>query len=146
MAMSEKKEIILCLDVGTKRIGVAKSDALGIAAHLLPVILRKTDEQAAREIADLVKAENVDRIVVGLPRNMDDTLGPAVEMVQSFTDQLKKQISVPVEYWDERLSTREAERFLIEEADMSRGKRKSKIDSMAAQIILASYMQAKRRQ
>lgn len=143
--MSEKKEIILCLDVGTKRIGVAKSDALGIAAHILPVILRKSDEEAVNAIVALVKGEEVGRVVIGLPINMDDTQGPAVDMVKFFARELKKQLSIPMEFWDERLSTQEAERFLIEKADMSRSKRKTKIDSLSAQIILASYMQSKGR-
>jgi len=143
--MSEKKEIILCLDVGTKRIGVAKSDALGIAAHILPVILRKSDEEAVNAIVALVKGEEVGRVVIGLPINMDDTQGPAVDMVKFFARELKKQLSIPMEFWDERLSTQESERFLIEKADMSRSKRKTKIDSLSAQIILASYMQSKGR-
>lgn len=143
--MSDKKEIILCLDVGTKRIGVAKSDALGVAAHALPMIARKSDEQAVRSVLELVKEEQVDRIVVGLPRSLDDSLGPAAEMAQSFAALLKKEVSIPMEFWDERFSSVEAERFLIEKADMSRRKRKSFIDSLAAQIVLQSYMEAKRR-
>src|SRR3990172_2617088 len=131
-------EIILCLDVGTKRIGVAKSDALGVAAHVLPKITRKSDEQAVKAISSLVKEEQAGRIVVGLPINLNDTLGPAAERVQSFADRLKKEVSVPVEFWDERFSTAEAERFLLE-ADLSRRKRKAKIDSLSAQIILQSY-------
>lgn len=143
--MAEKKEIILCLDIGTKRIGVAKSDVLGMMAHALPMIARKSDEHAVQEIMNLVENEHVERIVIGLPRNMDGTLGPAAEMVQAFGSKVKEAISIPVEFWDERLSSVQAERFLIEKIDMSRAKRKEKIDSLAAQMVLESYMSAKGR-
>ncbi len=141
--MSDLKPVILCLDVGTKRIGIAKSDALGIAAHALPMIERKSDEQAVSEIAALIEREKVEKLVIGLPVRMNDSEGPAVTMVREFAGALKKKIRVPVDFWDERLSTAEAERFLIDEADMSRKKRKTKIDSLAAQIILQSYMRNK---
>lgn len=141
--MAELKEIVLCLDVGTKRIGVAKSDALGVAAHALAMIERKSDAYAVKSVIDLIQEEGVARVVIGLPINMNDTLGPAAEMVKFFSDLLKKELSIPIEFWDERLSSKEAERFLIE-ADMSRKKRKTKIDSLSAQIILQSYMDAKK--
>ncbi|MBI4970955.1 MAG: Holliday junction resolvase RuvX [Candidatus Omnitrophica bacterium] len=137
-------EIILCLDVGTKRIGVAKSDALGVAAHAFPMIERKNDAQAVEAVLKLIQEEQVERIVVGLPINMNDTLGPASVMAKSFAGLIQQKTSVPVEFWDERLSTAEAERFLIG-LDMSRAKRKTKIDSLAAQIILKSYMDARRK-
>ena len=141
--MAELKEIVLCLDVGTKRIGVAKSDALGVAAHALAMIERKSDAYAVKSVIDLIQEEGVARVVIGLPINMNDTLGPAAEMAKFFSDLLKKELSIPIEFWDERLSSKEAERFLIE-ADMSRKKRKTKIDSLSAQIILQSYMDAKK--
>ncbi len=136
-------EIVLCLDVGTKRIGVAKSDALGIAAHAFPMIERKSDDYAVKAVLDMIREEGVQRIVVGLPINMNDTMGPAAEMAKTFAALIQKEVTIPVEFWDERLSTAEAERFLID-VDMSRAKRKTKIDSLAAQIILKSYMDAKK--
>ncbi|MBI4398369.1 MAG: Holliday junction resolvase RuvX [Candidatus Omnitrophica bacterium] len=139
--MSHCKPIILCLDIGTKRIGAAKSDALGVAAHALPKIDRTSDAHALSEVERMVREERVDKILMGLPLRTDGKEGgQAVEMVKNFAGQLQKKIRMPIEFWDERFSTAEAERFLIEEVDMPRKKRKSKIDSLAAQIILQSYM------
>lgn len=141
--MAEIKEILLCLDVGTKRIGVAKSDLLGVAAHSLTFVSRKNDDQAIGEIEKLVLEEQVAKIVIGLPLDLSGKMNIAAESVRTFADKLRNKITIPIEFWDERFSTAQAERFLIEEADLSRRKRKVKIDSLAALMILKSYMEAK---
>lgn len=138
--LMEHKQIVLCLDVGTKRIGVAKSDALGVAAYAYPFVLRTKDRKEFKELLKIIETENIQILLLGLPKNMDGSLGGSVEMVHAFADELKQHTALPVSYWDERLSTVEAERMMIDEADMSRKKRKLKIDSMAAQIILQSYL------
>lgn len=135
--------MILCLDVGTRRIGVAKSDALGIAAHSMPAIFRENDAKTFEALAKIIQEENIGCVLVGLPRNMNGSLGPSAEMVQVFVETLKKHISLPVEFWDERLSTVQAENVMLE-GDLSRKKRKSRIDSLAAQIVLQNYLDAKR--
>ncbi len=129
----------MSLDVGTRRIGVATSDLLGVAAHPHPYILRKSTEFALEEIKRFIFEEQIEILLVGLPKNMDGSLGPSAQSVIDFVDLLKKIIEIPVQYWDERLSTVSAEKLMIE-ADLSRKKRKQKIDSMAAQIILQNYL------
>ena len=142
--MTENPAILLGIDAGTKRIGVAKSDGLGVMAHFLPAIPGEDQDRAVRQIIELAREENVSKIIVGLPRNMNGSLGPSAAFVKKFGEKLAGESGIPVEYWDERLSTRQAERILIEEGDVSRKKRKTKIDSLAAQIILQSYLDAKK--
>jgi putative Holliday junction resolvase len=131
---------VLALDTGEKRIGVAVSDPLGIIAQGVTVISRKdidSDMNAIKKIADEYKADSV---VVGMPVNMDGTRGRSAEKVTEFVEILKSRLTIPVNTYDERLSTKESEKFLIS-ADVSRKKRKSVIDKMAAQLILESYLE-----
>lgn len=131
---------ILALDVGERRIGIAVSDELGLAAHAVETMKRNSLSHDLRHLEALVKEYAAKRIVVGLPRNMNGSLGPQSEIVLAFISRIKKRFSsIPIIPWDERLSTRAAERALLE-ADLSRAKRKRKIDQVAAVIILQGYL------
>ena len=127
------------LDVGTRTIGVAISDALGITAQGLKNLKRKSIEEDLREIAIIIHQFEIERIVVGLPKNMDGTLGKQAEIVLEWIKVLKEKIHVSVETWDERLSTVGASKVLLE-ADLSRRKRKKVIDKLAAVLILQGYL------
>lgn len=133
---------IMGLDVGSKTVGVAISDPLGFTAQGLEII--KIDEESGNfgfdRLAELVKEYKVDKFVVGLPKNMNNTSGPRVEASQAYGDKITELFNLPVEYQDERLTTVQAERMLVEQADISRGKRKKVIDKLAAQLILKNYL------
>jgi putative Holliday junction resolvase len=131
------------LDIGERRIGVALSDSLRIIAGALTVVERVTDDAALKEIIDLARENEVERIVVGMPRSLDGSLGKQAQAVQSFVDLLKKRTDIPVVTWDERLSTVAAERTLLE-VGMKRDKRKKRRDSLAAAIILQGYLDRER--
>jgi len=131
---------VLALDTGEKRIGVAVSDPLGIIAQGVTVITRKDPETDLNEIKRIVEEYKADSIVIGMPVNMDGTKGKSAEKVNEFVEVLKGRLSIPVYTYDERLSTKESEKFLIS-ADVSRKKRKQVIDKMAAQLILESYLE-----
>lgn len=131
---------IIGLDVGEKRIGVAISDPLGIIAQGLTVIERKVPEEDICAIEDIINEFKADSIVVGMPINMDGTRGKSADKVTEFVNTLKTAVKIPVDTYDERLSTKESERFLIS-SDVSRKKRKNVIDKIAAQLILESYLE-----
>lgn len=127
------------LDVGTRTIGVAVSDEGGIIAQGVTAIERT---EISRDLAQLKKLLNsfaVARVVVGLPKNMSGDLGPQARLVLKFVEVMKKEISLPVSLWDERLSTVAAERSLLE-ANLSRRKRKRLKDKLSATIILQNYL------
>ena len=128
------------LDIGTHTIGVAISDELGITAQGLKTIRRKSMEEDLKEIATIIRQFEIDKIVVGLPKNMDGTLGTQAEIVLQWIKVLKDKIHVPVVTWDERLSTVGASKVLLE-ADLSRKKRKKVIDKVAAVLILQGYLE-----
>jgi len=130
------------LDIGTKRIGVAISDESCTLAQGREVVSRKDNEKTILCIKELVDEFEVKEIVVGLPVNMDGTKGERAEDSMMFADLLRKKLAVFVQLWDERLSTKEAEDIMIA-GDLSRKKRKSKIDKLAAQIILQGYLDSK---
>ena len=130
---------ILGLDVGTKRIGIAISDELGWTAQGVKTLHRRDGESDLREIRDITEQYGVEKIVVGLPRNMDGSLGPQAEMTLEFVQEMREILGVPIITWDERLSTVEATKMLIR-ADLSRKKRKQKVDMTAAVLILQSYL------
>ena len=136
---------IMGLDVGSKTVGVAISDPLGFTAQGLEII--QIDEEKGEfgfdRLSELVKEYRVDRFVVGLPKNMNNTSGPRVEASQAYGKRLEELFNLPVEYQDERLTTVAAERMLIEQADVSRNKRKKVIDKLAAQLILQNYLDRK---
>ncbi|WP_216829086.1 Holliday junction resolvase RuvX [Alkalihalobacterium elongatum] len=135
---------ILGLDVGTKTIGIAVSDELGWTAQGIETLRRKEDDPAAdvNYIVNLANEYNVASIVVGLPKNMNGSIGPSGEACQHFAEELGEHVECPVILWDERLTTVAAERMLIS-ADVSRKKRKQVIDKMAAVIILQGYLDSK---
>lgn len=129
------------LDVGSKTIGVALSDELGWTAQGLKTIQINEEENlfGFDEIGKLIKEYDVGKIIVGLPKNMNGTIGPRAEASQFFAGVLEERFGLPVVLWDERLTTMAAERVLLE-ADLSRKKRKKVIDKMAAVMILQGYL------
>ncbi|MBU9712536.1 Holliday junction resolvase RuvX [Evansella tamaricis] len=132
---------VMGLDVGTKTIGVAVSDALGWTAQGVETIKRnpENEEKDFERLKELIKIHDVSSIVVGLPKNMNGTIGPSGELCQIFAEKLADTTKLKVELWDERLSTVAAERMLVS-ADVSRKKRKKVIDKMAAVIILQGFL------
>lgn len=137
---------VLGLDYGDKRIGVAISDPLGITAQGVAVLGKgETFDQDIKELKRLIKKyDGVDEIVVGLPKTMRGEVGPQAEKVLTFVAALKQEFKLNIATWDERLTTAEAERTLIE-AGLSREKRRQVIDKSAAAVILQSYMDHKKR-
>lgn len=133
---------ILGLDYGDRRIGVALSDAFGWTAQGLEVIERRREGNEIERITELVRMNEVSEIVVGLPKNMNGSVGPRGEICIEFAEILRETLDLPVHLWDERLSTVSAERTLVE-ADVSRKKRKKVVDKMAASLILQNYLDAK---
>ncbi|MWV45454.1 Holliday junction resolvase RuvX [Paenibacillus sp. HJL G12] len=133
---------IMGLDYGDRKIGVAVSDLFGWTAQGLEVVERRRDGSEMQRIADLVREYEVEQIVVGLPKNMNGSIGPRGEICIDFADKLKEMLELPVHLWDERLTTVSAERTLIE-ADVSRKKRKQVVDKMAASLILQNYLDSK---
>jgi putative Holliday junction resolvase len=130
---------ILALDLGEKRIGLAVSDPEGILASGRGVYLRRTPEEDLEYLKWLVEEEDVGEIVLGLPRNMDGSLGGQAERVLEFKCLLEERLNLPVRLFDERLTTAEAERVLIE-ADLSRRRRREVRDELAAVLILQGYL------
>jgi len=134
---------ILGLDLGEKNIGVAVSDQLGWTAQGLESIRSKGKVEADLDrIASVVQEYEVEKIIIGLPRNMDGSYGPQARKALKFAELIKNRLGLPVETWDERLSTVAAQRLLIE-ADVSRKKRRSVVDQMAASIILQGYLDSR---
>lgn len=129
------------LDLGDKTIGISMSDELGWTAQGLEVIRRKEDSPVADflRLEQLIKEYQVSKVVVGLPKNMNGTVGPRGELCKEFGRILQERTGIPIKMWDERLSTVAAERMLIS-ADVSRKKRKQVIDKMAAVIILQGFL------
>lgn len=132
------------LDVGTKRIGVALSDELFITAQGFATIHRNTIESDLGEIKRMSGENSVSQIVVGLPISMNGSYSAQTKEVVEFTDSLSKSVDIPVVTWDERLTTVQAERTLLE-ADVSRAKRKKVIDKLAAQAILQNFLDSRKR-
>jgi putative Holliday junction resolvase len=143
--MGNKKLMrIMGLDIGSHTIGVAISDELGITAQGLKTLRRKSMDEDFKEIAGIIRQFEIEKIVVGLPKNMDGTLGRQAEIVLKWMKVLKDKIPIPVVTWDERLSTVGASKVLLE-ADLSRRKRKKVIDKVAAVLILQGYLDESRR-
>ncbi len=136
--MTEKR--LMGLDVGDKRIGIAVSDLLMLTAQGVESYTRSESEK--KDIAylcEVCKRYHVIKIICGMPKNMNGTLGPMAEKIQMFAEKLKKASGLEIEFEDERLTTVYAERLLLQ-ADMSRQKRRKVIDKMAAVAILQGYM------
>ena len=134
---------VLAVDYGEKRIGLAVSDELGITASPLMTLVRQSDEETVRQIAQLASKLQVAQIVVGLPRRTDAQEGEMERKVKAFAEKLRQAVSVPVVLFDERFTTRIAEQVLLE-ADLSRRKRKQVRDRLAAVILLQSFLEAQR--
>ncbi|MEG0014709.1 MAG: Holliday junction resolvase RuvX [Cellulosilyticaceae bacterium] len=135
---------ILGLDYGSKTTGVAVSDPLGLTAQGLEIV-RRTDEfnikPTINRIGEICVQYEVEKIVLGFPKNMDNSIGARAESTLNFKKKLENKLKLPVDLWDERLSTVSAENMLIE-ADVSRARRKQVIDKVAAVIILQNYLDA----
>ena len=136
-------EVLLGLDIGDIRIGVALSDELGVAAHPLCTLTRKNRKVDLIAISDLVSIHKVGRVVIGLPISLDGSIGPQAEKVQKFAKRLANVIDVPIEFQDERFTTAEAEEIL---RDLNKDieERKERIDEVAAVIILTDYLNQNR--
>ena len=130
---------ILGLDLGEKRIGVAVSDALNMTAQSVGTIERKGIRNDLREVRRLAQEHNAGMVIVGLPLNMDGTEGRSARLAIDFANEVKKEVRIEVEMIDERLTTAQGERIFLE-ADVSRKKRRKKIDKIAAQLILQGYL------
>lgn len=137
---------IMGLDVGSRTVGVAISDALGWTAQGIETIKINEDnlDFGLNRIDELVKKHEVTEFVVGLPKNMNNSIGPRAEASEQYAKLLTDKYNFPVTMWDERLTTMAAERMLID-ADVSRKKRKQVIDKMAAVMILQGYLDRKNR-
>ena len=142
--MSNQLYRILAIDFGDKQIGLAISDLTGTIANGLPTLVRKNINYDINYIVNIINQSSVEIVVVGLPINMDGTEGERVEKTYEFTNVLKQHTNVKIEFLDERLTTAAAERVLIS-ADVSRAKRKTVIDKLAATIILQDYLNAHKR-
>ena len=130
---------IMSLDVGSRTIGIACSDALLMTAQGIETIRRTSLEKDFNRLQELIAEYEVHELVVGMPKNMNGTKGERAEKTEEFVEKMREVIDLAVTYWDERLSTVMAERQLIA-ADVSRKKRKSVIDKMAAVVILQGYL------
>jgi putative Holliday junction resolvase len=130
---------VLGLDIGDKRIGVALSDPQGLLASALTIIERRDSTADIQAILSLVEKHGVERIIIGLPLSLDGSIGQQAKNVQAFAKMLGQEVDVPVESWDERLSTVAAERLLIE-VGARRAKRKKHRDAIAASFILQGYL------
>lgn len=136
---------ILGLDVGTKTVGVAISDPFGWTAQGIEIIQidEENEEFGLSRLGEIVSEYDVRRFVVGLPKNMDGSIGERAEASMRFGERLIEEFNLPVEYEDERLTTVQANRMMIEEGNVSRKNRKKVIDKIAAMMILQNYLDRK---
>ena len=134
---------IMGLDIGNNTIGVAVSDLMGMTAQGITTIKRESKKKDIEAIKDIIKEQNVNLIVSGLPKNMNGTVGPQAEKVMKFCELIKEETKLEVEFWDERLTTVSAEKMLIC-GDVSRKNRKKVIDKLAAVLILQNYLDFKK--
>lgn len=134
---------IMGLDVGDKTIGVAVSDLMGLTAQGVKTVKRVGKKKDIEALKEIIKERQVNKIVSGLPKNMNGTLGPQGEKVIKFCELLEQETGIKIEYWDERLSTVAAERTLIQ-GNVRRENRKGVIDMVAAVIILQGYLDRQR--
>lgn len=130
---------IISLDIGTRTIGVAVSDELGITANAVCTIRRENEKKDLAQLRDIVEQYSPREILVGIPYNQDGSLGSRAKGIKKFSESIRDSLGLPVKYWDESFSTKTAEKTLIE-AGMGRKKRKTVIDKMAATVILEEYL------
>jgi putative Holliday junction resolvase len=136
---------LLGLDVGSRTIGIAVSDSLRYSATPLETISRTKFTTDASRIVELVASNSIAGIVIGLPLNMDGSEGPRAQSTRAFARNLAQKLSVPIVFWDERLSTSAVERMMIEEANMRRDRRAEVVDKLAASYILQGALDRLRR-
>ncbi|MBF7095772.1 Holliday junction resolvase RuvX [Alkalibacter mobilis] len=132
-------ERMMGLDVGDRTIGIALSDPLMLTAQSLKTIKRGSLDRDLEELKEIIAEKGVGTLVIGIPKNMNGTIGSQGQKVITFSNYLKKRLQVEIVHWDERLTSKFAENLMLE-GDVKRNKRKEKIDMMAAQNILQSYM------
>jgi len=137
----EQPTRILALDHGTRRIGVAVSDELKIIAQPLEYIPAEPFVDFVKRLKEILRDKEVELILIGMPRNMDGSYGPAAQKVQEFIAALKHEIPIPLKALDERLTTVQAQRSLLQ-ANVRRNQRKEKVDMTAAAILLQSHLDA----
>lgn len=130
---------VLALDHGTKRIGLAISDEMGVIAQPLEFVPAQPFDKVLSRLREIVREKQVELLLVGMPRNMDGSYGPAAEKVQEFVAVLKDALTTPIKLWDERLTSAQAQRYLIQ-GNVRRNDRKTKVDKTAAAILLQSYL------
>lgn len=130
---------IMGLDIGEKTIGIAICDPLGYTAQGITTVRRKGKESDIEELKKVCNEYQVEEIIAGLPKNMNGTLGPQSEKIIKFCDFIKERLTLPLKYWDERLTTVAANKAMLE-SDMSRSKRKKIVDKVAATYILQGYL------
>jgi putative Holliday junction resolvase len=130
---------ILAIDHGTKRIGIAISDEMKMIAQPLEFVPAEPLPDFLARLKEVLREKETELILVGMPRNMDGSYGPAALKVEAFVAALKGAVNVPIRTWDERLTSTQANRFLIQ-ANVRRHKRREKVDKMAAAILLQSYL------
>jgi len=133
---------ILGLDFGTVRIGLALSDPTGTLATPLPHLEKKTIPQINATLTELIQTQDISRLVVGLPRNMDGSYGPAAEKVRDFISKIQVSVSIPIETQDERLTTMQAAKQLSQ-IGLNQKELRKKIDSSSASLILQQYLDRK---
>lgn len=140
-------ERYLGLDVGSKTVGVAVSDPFGWTAQGLETIAINENKEAfgLERLGEIIKEYQIKKVVVGLPKNMNGTLGPRAEASKAYGDLLVDEFDVEVFYEDERLTTAQAERAMIEQGDLSRRKREKIIDKIAAVMILQNFLDRKQK-
>lgn len=134
---------LLGLDVGEVRIGVAVSDPLGKTAQPTTVIVRKSIQADTEELHKIIKQYQIEKVIVGLPLNLDGSLGVQGKAVKAFAGEVGQKIDIPLEFYDERLTTRVARQVLLE-GDISRARRKKVADKLAAALILQGYLDRKK--
>ena len=134
---------VLALDLGERRIGVAATDPSGVLAQPLTVIQRTSRPQDIARLAEIAAARGTNKIVIGLPLNMNGSVGPSARASRRFAGAVRESTDLEVELWDERLTTASAEQMLIA-ADRSRARRRELRDAVAAALILDSYLEAHR--
>ena len=133
---------ILAIDHGTRRMGIAVSDDMQMIAQPLEYIPAQPFADFLVRLKEILQEKEVEMILIGMPRNMDGSYGPAALKVQDFAATLNRALTVPIKTWDERLTSAQANRFLLE-GNVRRNKRKEKVDKMAAAILLQSYLDSK---
>ncbi|MBZ5987615.1 Holliday junction resolvase RuvX [Leuconostoc gasicomitatum] len=135
---------ILGLDVGSRTVGVSVSDPMGWTAQGVEIIRINEDENefGLKRLGEIIKEKQAKSVVVGLPKNMNNSEGSRAEAARNYAKMVEERFELPTDFQDERLTTVQAERMLIEEADVSRKKRKQVIDKIAAEFILQNYLDA----